>query len=103
MNLPDQHFSAFAGKCAACATIHLAIERTFPAWIRTSLAVIGLGFAVAKFGTWLRELSGQSLQMAETARSTQSVIMGTAMIAAGGAFALVAAWRYHADSPADVC
>ena len=42
------------------AADHLANERTFLAWIRTSLAVIGLGFAVAKFGTWLRELSGQS-------------------------------------------
>lgn len=98
MNVLDQDNSPLAGKCAAHATIHLALERTFLAWIRTSLAVIGLGFAVAKFGTWLRELSGQSAQMAETARSTQSVIMGTAMIAAGGAFSLVAAWRYHVVS-----
>ncbi len=98
MNRPDPDSSPSAGKCAAHSTVHLANERTFLAWIRTSLAVIGLGFAVAKFGTWLRELSGQSAQMAEAARSSQSVFMGIAMIAAGGVFALVAAWRYHVVS-----
>lgn len=36
---------------------HLAAERTFLAWIRTSISVISLGFVVAKFGVWLRELS----------------------------------------------
>ena len=32
------------------ATEHLANERTFLAWIRTSIAVITLGFVMAKFG-----------------------------------------------------
>lgn len=39
------------------ATDYLASERTFLAWIRTSIAVIGLGFVVAKFSVWLRELA----------------------------------------------
>ena len=32
------------------ATEYLASERTFLAWIRTSIAVVSLGFVVAKFG-----------------------------------------------------
>jgi len=32
------------------ATEFLANERTFLAWVRTSIAVISLGFVVAKFG-----------------------------------------------------
>jgi putative membrane protein len=77
------------------ATDHLANERTFLAWIRTSLAVIALGFAVAKFGTWLREMVGQTAQAAEAARSSRSLIVGLVMIGVGGMFALIAAWRYR--------
>ena len=32
------------------ATEHLANERTFLAWVRTSIAIVSLGFVVAKFG-----------------------------------------------------
>jgi putative membrane protein len=39
------------------ATEYLANERTFLAWIRTSIAVITLGFVIAKFGVWLREIA----------------------------------------------
>lgn len=34
---------------------HLANERTFLAWIRTSISIIVFGFVVAKFGITLRE------------------------------------------------
>jgi putative membrane protein len=35
---------------------HLANERTFLAWVRTGIAVIGLGFVIERFGLFLREL-----------------------------------------------
>ncbi len=35
---------------------HLANERTFLAWLRTSIATIAFGFVVARFGILLREL-----------------------------------------------
>ena len=35
---------------------HQANERTFLAWLRTSLALIGFGFVIARFGLFLREL-----------------------------------------------
>jgi putative membrane protein len=36
--------------------VYLAVERTFLAWIRTGLALMGFGFVVARFGLFLREL-----------------------------------------------
>ncbi|MBV9501637.1 MAG: DUF202 domain-containing protein [Acidobacteriaceae bacterium] len=37
--------------------IYLAAERTFLAWLRTGLGLIGVGFAVSRFGLFLREVS----------------------------------------------
>ena len=34
----------------------LAAERTFLAWIRTGLALMGFGFVVARFGLFLQQL-----------------------------------------------
>lgn len=35
--------------------VPLAAERTFLAWVRTGLALMGFGFVVARFGLFLRE------------------------------------------------
>lgn len=37
--------------------VHFAAERTLLAWVRTSLAMMGFGFVVAKFGLFLREVA----------------------------------------------
>jgi putative membrane protein len=37
--------------------VWMAAERTFHAWIRTSIALMGFGFVVARFGLFLRELA----------------------------------------------
>src|SRR5438046_398554 len=37
--------------------VWLAAERTFLAWIRTGIALMGFGFVVARFGLFLRELA----------------------------------------------
>jgi putative membrane protein len=37
--------------------IYFAAERTFLAWIRTGLAMMGFGFVVARFGLFLREIA----------------------------------------------
>jgi putative membrane protein len=36
---------------------HLANERTFLAWIRTSIALMGFGFVIVKFTLFLKEIS----------------------------------------------
>ena len=45
---------AEAGQKAALSD-YLAAERTLLAWIRTGLALMGLGFVVARFGIFLEE------------------------------------------------
>jgi putative membrane protein len=37
--------------------VYFAAERTFLAWIRTGLGLMGIGFAVSRFGLFLRQLA----------------------------------------------
>lgn len=37
--------------------VYFAAERTFLAWLRTGLALMGFGFVVARFGLFLREIA----------------------------------------------
>ena len=46
------------GKANEDPRVYFALERTFLAWIRTGLGLMGIGFAVARFGLFLRELHG---------------------------------------------
>jgi len=38
---------------------HLANERTFLAWVRTALGLIGLGFVLARMGVFLRQVASE--------------------------------------------
>ncbi|HYL65366.1 MAG TPA: DUF302 domain-containing protein [Candidatus Methylomirabilis sp.] len=72
---------------------HFAEERTFLAWIRTGLALMGFGFVVARFGLFLQEL--QLVQPNAVHQSHQlSIWFGTALILVGVAANLYAARRH---------
>jgi putative membrane protein len=43
--------------------VYFAAERTFLAWIRTGLGLMGVGFAVSRFGLFLRELSASTSRL----------------------------------------
>lgn len=43
--------------------VYFAAERTFLAWIRTGLGLLGVGFAVARFGLFLRQLQSNNSQL----------------------------------------
>ena len=61
---------------------YFAAERTFLAWIRTGLGLMGVGFAVARFGLFLREMqAGQSSSPIHT--TGVSVYGGVALVALG--------------------
>jgi len=77
------------------ATEHLANERTFLAWVRTSIAIISLGFVVAKFSVWLSELAARFDPHAQGSGSGASLPVGIAMMAIGAVFVALAARRYH--------
>lgn len=60
---------------------YLANERTLLAWIRTGVALIALGFVVARFGLLLRELGLRSTQPAQDVLGGHgSSIIGTVII-----------------------
>jgi putative membrane protein len=71
----------------------VAAERTYLAWIRTGLALLGLGFVVARFGLFLERLD--YLEHVTPAHSYGlSVWFGTGLIPAGVAVYLSSAWNY---------
>ncbi|MGB8522826.1 MAG: DUF202 domain-containing protein [Candidatus Acidiferrales bacterium] len=75
------------------ASNHLANERTFLAWIRTSISIIVFGFVVAKFGITLREFL--RVQGAGVRESGESLVIGVGFIAMGIFMALAAWFRYQ--------
>jgi len=75
---------------------HQANERTFLAWLRTSIALISFGFAIARFGLFLRQL--------QTAITHQEVLLkpflnsenlGVSLVIFGIIVIALAAWRYN--------
>jgi len=71
----------------------LAAERTFLAWIRTGLALMGFGFVVARFGLFLEQL--QLIQHSPAApKYGLSLWFGTALIAVGVVVFLLSAWHH---------
>jgi len=72
----------------------LANERTFLAWVRTSIAVMSLGFVIARFSVWMREVSLR-VNPQIPHRLGISETLGECMIGLGALLTLFAAWRYR--------
>lgn len=73
--------------------VYFAAERTFLAWIRTGLGLMGIGFAVSRFGLFLRELSASTPRL--PARTTGlSLWSGVMLVALGVVVNLSAVWRH---------
>ena len=75
---------------------HQANERTFLAWMRTSIALIGFGFAIARFGLFLHELQSR---LNEKDMPTHSFIssqsLGIGLVIIGIIVIILAVWRYN--------
>jgi putative membrane protein len=78
------------------STQFLANERTFLAWLRTSLALIGLGFVVSRFGLFLRELGIRTKEsiIAQPSIHSHSSLLGISMVFLGAALIIYALKNY---------
>ena len=72
---------------------HLANERTFLAWVRTSVAIVVFGFAIGRFAIAMRQLSEFQGHVAKTAGL--SVWMGMSAILAGVVMMVAGLARYR--------
>jgi putative membrane protein len=73
--------------------VYLAAERTFLAWIRTSLALMAFGFVVARFGLFLRVLESSSGRRISEP-SALSLPLGVFLVLTGVLSDIFAAWRH---------
>ena len=75
------------------ASEHLDNERTFLAWVRTSVALMGFGFLVARFAFWIREYALEAGQ-----RVTRTAVwpwLGFGMVVVGVFVCVMAAVRHR--------
>jgi putative membrane protein len=73
--------------------LHQANERTMLAWIRTGIALMAFGFAIARFGVFLREVASVG-QLALRVHGVGSAWVGAALVALGMMANLLATLRY---------
>ena len=70
--------------------VYFAAERTLLAWLRSAIAVIGLGFLVARFGVFLTMIRGQQ----ETSAHIVASAIGIAFVLLGALMIAGAAWQH---------
>jgi inner membrane protein YidH len=75
--------------------VYLAAERTFLAWIRTSVAIMGFGFVIARFAFWMRQFGEGSKQVFDP-HHTISTWLGFGMVVVGIMVSTLAAVRHRA-------
>ena len=80
--------------------VHMANERTFLAWIRTSIGIMAFGFVVEKFALFLKQITfflgkTESPQGIPSAPSPgYSAILGVFLVALGALMGVLAFVRY---------
>ncbi|QEM06450.1 DUF202 domain-containing protein [Mucilaginibacter rubeus] len=74
---------------------HLANERTFLAWIRTSIAVMAFGFVVVKFALFIKQISVVLAGKVILPGKGYSASIGIILVGIGAVMALMAFLRYR--------
>ncbi len=78
--------------------VHMANERTFLAWIRTSIGIMAFGFVVEKFSLFIKQMSAvlgnANIEKVIPASHGYSAIAGIFIVGLGTLIALLAFIRY---------
>ncbi len=75
--------------------VHMANERTFLAWVRTSIGIMAFGFVVEKFALFLRQLYFIIGKQPVSRSSGYSSIFGGALVGFGALMGVLAFVRYR--------
>jgi len=73
---------------------HMANERTFLAWIRTSIGIMAFGFVVVKFAFFVREITIEFGERNIVHSKGYSGIMGIFLVIVGSIITLLSFFRY---------
>src|SRR4030066_164141 len=74
--------------------VHMANERTFLAWIRTSISIMAFGFVVEKFSLFVKQLSYYLGREATPPPSGYSSVFGILLVGLGAIMGVLAFFRY---------
>jgi len=75
--------------------VHMANERTFLAWVRTSISIMAFGFVVEKFSLFVKQLSYYFGKESAPPPPGVSSIIGILLIGLGAVMGVLAYVRYR--------
>ena len=82
--------------------MHMANERTFLSWIRTSIGIMAFGFVVEKFGIFIKQFTyfiskepGQKITFGHPPSLGYSSVLGILLIGLGAVMGTLAFIRYR--------
>lgn len=73
---------------------HLANERTFLAWVRTAIGIMGFGFVVVKFSLFVKQVSIMLGRETVVQHRGYSSAIGIVLVAIGALISLLAFLNY---------
>ncbi len=76
--------------------VHMANERTFLAWIRTSVAIMAFGFVVEKFSLFVKQMAYYLGRETTPPAQGYSSIIGVILVGLGVVLGVLAYFRYKA-------
>ncbi len=74
--------------------VHMANERTFLSWIRTSISIMAFGFVVERFAIFTKQFSYIAGKTAAAPSRGYSTVFGIVLVAIGALMGILAFIRY---------
>ncbi len=75
--------------------VHMANERTFLAWIRTSISVMAFGFVVEKFSLFVKQFAYYLGKETSPPPAGYSSVLGVTLVGLGALMGVLAFIRYR--------